>query len=368
MPEEIGHDNGTVRKMKDFFLQLIRLGTGVAEKAVLPDAIDWPALKSLAERQGLLGVALDGIEKLPAERKPAKLEILQWFGPVVQAESQSATQQKASADMAELFHKNAIRTYVLKGAVVAECYPNPAHRNSVDLDCFLLWDKDGSAAWSVGNEIIKAAGFDVRLDYYKNSTFILPGLMVENHRYLVPFRGNAQLTSLEALLQKMMREDRGKERIGGTCLYRPPVMVTALFLIEHAYSHFLHEGLTWRFVLDWMLFSRRHGDQIDWPSLSAFINEFGFRKFYDSFVRLGEFLLGNLEESALTDADKMMLADVWADLDLHESVRGIRGKFALVGNTWRARWKYRLFTEMSWVRALWIQVKGVVLMKHPKLD
>ena len=45
-------------------------------------------------------------------------------------------------------------------------------------------------------------------------------------------------------------------------------MVTALFLIEHAYSHFLHEGLIWRHVLDWMMFSGKHKDEIDWVELN----------------------------------------------------------------------------------------------------
>ena len=56
-----------------------------------------------------------------------------------------------------------------------------------------------------------------------------------------------------------------------------------------------------------------------------------------------------------------MLEDIWAPLDVHETVTGLRGKLALAGNTWRARWKYRLFTDMTWLRALWIQAKGVML-------
>jgi len=48
-------------------------------------------------------------------------------------------------------------------------------------------------------------------------------------------------------------------------------MVSALFLIEHAYSHFLHEGLTWRHVLDWTMFSRRHREEIDWEAFDALL-------------------------------------------------------------------------------------------------
>lgn len=34
--------------------------------------------------------------------------------------------------------------------------------------------------------------------------------------------------------------------------------------------------------------------------------------------------------------DMLMLEDIWAPLDLPESVRGFKDKLALAGNTWRA--------------------------------
>lgn len=372
-------------ELKEVFLHLVRLGVGITSEAVLPDYIDWPGLQALAEQQGLLGVALDGIDKIPQDKRPRKLDFLQWIGMTLQYETQYDVQQKAASEMALLFHHNAIRTYVLKGAVVAECYPNPIHRNSVDLDCFLTKMNDianandnGWDAWSLGNDLIKTQGFEVSYDYYKNSTFLLPGLTVENHQYLVPFRGNKTLKKLEKFLQNQLKNDSLKRidspevnsrKFDGAWLYRPPVMVTAIFLIEHAYSHFLHEGLTWRLILDWMMFSRKHKNELDWNSLDALIDEFGFRKFYDSFFRLGQYLTGEFKEfNCLNVQDKRMLEDVWAELDLHETLTGIKGKLALVGNTWRARWKYHYFAEISWIQALWIQVRGFLFEKKPKLD
>ena len=82
-----------------------------------------------------------------------------------------------------------------------------------------------------------------------------------------------------------------------------PVMMSALFLIEHAYSHFLHEGLTWRMVL----FCRRHRDGMDRKELEARVDEFGFRRFYDSFLRLDQYLLGSLAADCLQLADQQML-------------------------------------------------------------
>ena len=370
---------------------------GIGQKVeAIPDTVDWENIKILSEQQGLSEVVFDGLEKLPEGQRPPQVFLLEWIGETLQNESIYAAQQTDAVMMADLFQKNGIRTYILKGAVVAECYPKPSHRQSADMDCYLLPEQSDFDAWNLGNDLIKAQGYEVAFDYYKNSTFCLPNLTVENHLYFTPFRGNKRLAALEMWLQKQMRESlRSKpqennlsriielenttskktdytdvgSKIEGTELWRPPVMVTALFLIEHAYSHFLHEGLTWRMVLDWMLFSRKHKDEIDWTLLGAKIDEYGFRKFYDSYYRLGKYLVGEVQEfKSLRVQDRKMLDDIWAPLDLHESVRGWKGKLRLAGNTWRARWKYKYFSEDSMMKALWIQVKGVLFDKNPSLD
>ena len=372
--------------LRDIFLRLVRLGIGNEPVSGLKfpvssplSAADWQALEALANEQGLLGVMLDGVDKLPREWRPEKKAIIQSIGQLIQSEQQYAVQEHAAAEMALLLHQHGIRTYVLKGAVVAECYPRPEHRRSVDMDCFLVNDNDNhndtEDVWERGNRVLEEQGFEVRRDFYKNSTVVLPGLTVENHRYLTPFRGNERLKRLERLLQGMIVNDNlndnekgaSERRFEGTWLYRPPVMVSALFLIEHAYSHFLHEGLTWRLVLDWQMFCRKHRQEIDWQELEARVDEFGFRRFYDSYCRLGEYLMGSLPSDGLLPLDCRMLADIWAPLDVHETVTGLRGKLALAGNTWRARWKYRLFTDMNWLQALWIQAKGVVFERKVTL-
>lgn len=352
---------------REAFLALVRLGVGCNSSDVIGQG-DWPAIEALAAEQGLSAVVVDGIEQLPNNQRPPKEFLLGLIGVVLQEEQRYAIQVKASSDLALLFNKNYIRTYVLKGTVVAECYPKPFHRNSSDLDCYLLPNNSSFDAWALGNDLVKAQGYEVSTSFYKNSTFYLPGLVVENHKFMVPFRGNKRLKKLEIVLQSMMQEDKGEDRIDGSYLYRPPVMVSALFLVEHAYSHFLHEGLTWRHVLDWILFSKKHAKQIKWAVLDAFIDEFGFRRFYESYNRLGKYLVGEILREELTKADKKMLSDVWAPLDLHETTEGWRGKMYLAGNTWRARWKYRLFSDITWFQALWIQAKGVLFIKSPTLD
>ena len=371
----------------ELFLQLVRLGLGCADYNLdlnLNGGASWQALESIANEQGLLGVMLDGVEKLPRELRLEKKAILQSIGQLIQSEQQYAVQEHAAAEMALLLHQHGIRTYVLKGAVVAECYPRPEHRRSVDMDCFLVNENDNlnlnvnldlnAEVWERGNRVVEEAGFEVGRGFYKNSTFHLPGLTVENHRFMTPFRGNKRLKRLERLLQSIMFNDNLNVKVEasnrlfeGTWLYRPPVMVSALFLIEHAYSHFLHEGLTWRHVLDWQMFSRRYREELDWGAFDGLIDEYGFRKFYDSYCRLGRYLVGGFTADGLTPADRRMLSDVWAPLDVHESLHGLKAKLQLAGNYWRARWKYKLFTDMTWLRALAEWVFGAVFEREPGL-
>lgn len=331
----------------DIFLKLVRLGLGIGETISLPPNIDWSQIKALAERQGLSSIILDGIVSyytdfsdtagaLPLRQK------LEWIGEVVQSESIQKEQQNTADQVAELFHQNGIRTYVLKGAVVAECYPKPSHRWSADFDCFLLAENSETDVWELGNQLIEKNGYQVDKNFYKNSTFHLPNLTVENHCFMVPFRGNERLKRLEVMLQGILKSDKGEDRFTDTWLYRPPVMVSALFLIEHAYSHFLHEGLTWRHVLDWLMFSKKHKEEIDWQSLDAMIDEFGFREFYDSYNRLGQYLVGEIQNSSFTSQDRRMLDDVWAPLDLQEEL-----------NSLKAIW-------------IWIWIRGTGTFIHPR--
>lgn len=360
-------------ELQKAFLSLVRLGIGTESVAIDSEqfkTIDWEALWSLAAEQGLSAIVVDGLGKLSVEQKPPKLVLLQWVGEVLQGESVFATQWKAASEMAQLFEESDISTYVLKGFVVSECYPKPEHRVSVDLDCFLTKAVQGHfEAWELGNRLMEQNGYEVDRSFYKNSAISLPGLTVENHQFMTAVRGSRRLKSLERLLQGLFNDNlnHNDNRFDGTCMYRPPVMVSALFLIEHAYAHFLHEGLTWRMVLDWGMFSKKHQEDIDWKELEARIDEFGFRRFYDVFSRLGQYLIGELQDSSFTIQDKRMLNDIWSPLDLHE-FHGVNGKIALAGNEIRAAWKYKYFSPDTMIGDLFRRVKGFLFERHPRLN
>ena len=358
---------------RDFLLNLLRASIVGDTGFVIPESVDWQSLIDEADKQNVSVIASDGLQKLYDEGaysvsrdKVERRMKAKWFGKMMKYEQRYAGQVSAAKKMGEWFASAGIRTVVLKGFTVSECYPVPAHRYSADLDCFLIKDGEHLEAYEWGNRVIEEHGVKVDREYYKNSSFDLAGLHVENHKFCTPFRGNETLRQFERLLQGMILSGP-LSAFGDTGLWAPPALASALFLTEHAYAHFLHEGLNMRHILDWALFRRKHQSDVDWDAFERYVDEFGFRRFYDAYTHVGEFVLGPRDYSSLTGPEQRMMDSVWAGLDLHESVRGFAGKLRLAGNTLRAGWKYREYSPLSMAKGLWIQVKGFLFERKPTL-
>lgn len=356
---------------QQFLLQLVRAGIDGATDFVMPEGIDWDALYQEATKQNVSVIACDGLQKLfdsgvytDLGDKELRRRKTYWFSKTILYEQRFAERLEAAKVLGEWLAAEGIQTVVLKGYTVSECYPIPAHRYSADMDCYLLRGGEHMEAYEAGNQVVEKHGIAVNRGFYKNSAFSVGDLKVENHKFCTPFRGNATLRRFERLLQGMIA-DGPMSTLADTGLYAPPALASALFLTEHVYAHFLHEGLQLRHFLDWLLFRRKHADDIDWKAFDGYVDEFGFRRFFDAFEHVGQFILGS--RTSLNESELRMLDSVWAGLDKHDSVRGVAGKLRLAGNTLRAAWKYRLFAPISMPRALWIQVKGFVFERRPKI-
>ena len=359
--------------IQEFLLNLIRASVVGRTDYAMPASVNWTVLIDEANRQSVSVIASDGLQKLfdagvysVSGDKEERRTKAKWFAKTMKYEQRYANQLAAAKKMGESFAAAGIQTVILKGFTVSECYPIPAHRYSADLDCFLIKDGEHLRAYEQGNHIMEEQGLTVDRSFYKNSSFDFPGLHIENHKFCTPFRGNKSLRRFEQLLQGLILAGPFSP-FENTGLIAPPPLASALFLTEHAYSHFLHEGLNLRHILDWALFRRKHTSDMDWAAFDRYVDEFGFRRFYEAYSHLGEFVLGEREEGALTAPERRMMDSVWAGLDLHDSVKGFMGKMRLAGNTLRAGWKYREFSPISMVKALWIQAKGVLFEKNPEI-
>lgn len=351
------------------------LGTEITpEEAAAISAEDLRQIAVISRAQSVMSIVSDGYDILcdrgliKAKDMPNDL-LNTWLKGTRETEMRYERLLGHMADTAALLESHGLRTYQLKGAVFAECYPVPQHRRSLDADCFVMSPSGQPGAWEKANTIMESVpGCKVERGYYKHSSFKFSKLKIENHQFLTPFRGNSTLIEMERLLQGLLRNDDGSERIPGTAICKPPVMVSALFLIEHAYSHFLSEGLKIQQIMDWVLFLRKHRGQIDMQKFEGYLDKFALRAFYESFSNVGNYLAGHLDEEgkSLSHKDLLMLEDMWKGPEGSDGF-GIKGKLELARNIARSHWKYREFSNISMPRALFIKVRGYLFQPHPKI-
>ena len=98
------------------------------------------ALYQESEKQSIHGVMLDGLERLPEEQRPPRIDLLQWIGLVQAIEQNTIAMAKASSEAVEYFRGKGFACTLLKGAAVGRYYPNPNRRQSGDID---VW-QDGA--------------------------------------------------------------------------------------------------------------------------------------------------------------------------------------------------------------------------------
>ena len=126
---------------------------------------NWREVMQIASAQGVFAVTFDGIEKLPEACRPDREILIQWFGRVCYQEKLYERNWKVAKKLADLWLSEGIETLVLKGRVIAQYYPKPAHRYSCDLDVFIGND------WDKACQMLEERGVKLVREVYKEVEF-----------------------------------------------------------------------------------------------------------------------------------------------------------------------------------------------------
>ena len=372
---------------KCLLYKLLRQALGCETDCSLPEGIDWSALVAFATKQGVAALAYDGLQKcyeanaglvlpLDNEQKEVKYD---WFGAVLEIEMQCEKQWKAVSALGEKFMDAGLRTLVLKGFFLGECYPVPWHRYSCDFDCFLIGNGPvyDRSAYEEGNRLMETEGVEVRRFHYKHSSFKFMETNVENHQFLTGWRGSKRWKRFEQELEEMLEKEGALRPLEGTVLLVGPPMFNALFITRHAHQHFLiEEGISLRHVCDWAMFLRRYGQELDWDAFLAECARYGMVHFAESLTRLASHVCGVVAPDSYSDtyeltyADHQMLNDILAFGDRkgkEERSNYKGGRVGMALRIIRSRWKFRLFSDESALGCALRYAWGFLFDKHPTL-
>lgn len=342
-----------------FFLHIIRLGIGTEGCLSLgsyPDQIDWDAMEALAQKQGLLGVFLDGIERLPEAIRPSKQVRLRLIGNVTQTyERRYMLYRRAIAEMAGFFNGHGIRTMVLKGLACALDWPRPEHRPCGDIDIWQFGKQKEADAL-----LAKEKGVKIDSAHHHHTVYYWGEFMVENHYDFLNVHHQKSNVELEAILKELGTDDSFFAEIDGEKVYLPSPNLHALFLLRHAMSHFASTGLSLRQLLDWAFFVKCHGEKIDWEWLVNILGRFKMIPLFQIFNAICVEDLGfapaifqhNVEfEPRLKER---VLSEIFSREFSEKTPDSIFKRIPFKFRRWKANaWKYELYSRDSRWSSFW---------------
>lgn len=369
-------------KFEIAFFSLIKLGIGTAgpeikgNKELLSLSLkQWQKVMDLAEGQGVVAIAVDGLNKLfdaygkeikAASDSPAEwqLWVLESVGMLTQNEQLNLEQRKVISEVSELWAKNGIKMMVFKGQANAAFYPIPEHRATGDIDCWLFGDAEK------GDEILKAHGAEIDSRWYRHSKISYKGEAIENHRVLSHTRGSKQKKAMEKELIALLGSSNMKKIGGCGEALLPSAQFNAHFLIYHALHHFTSEGLRMKQILDWAAFLQAEQDKVDWRVFDDFCKRYKLDKFAAVMNFIAEHYLNvnlndnlNLSEYICKLAEMVMKSTLYDDESLFNSGKSDwQVRWLLIRNMFgRDRWKYEDIAQENVWKHLWDNAKGFVL-------
>lgn len=344
-----------------------------AEKFQNLTAEEWQQLFRMAAQQGVVAIVYDVVSRLPKEMQPPRSTNIQWALSVEAIENRYELQRKTSALLAKLWSEQGLQTIVMKGLAIGTYYPQPAHRECGDLDCFLV--KSGSTTsdgYELGNRLCEQIGAKVERDYYKNSHIKYRGLMVENHRFYLPVRGGRKVKELERHLEKVALRGR-TSMILDTKLIVPSPDFNALFLTMHALNHFISEGIKLRHILDWALLLKAEQDNINWQEFYEWSDKMHMTRFADALTAISVKYMGlEITNPAIHTtspfADRILEDTLFkSDGLFNKGYSAWKSRFMQVRNKFSYTWKYHKIYQKSVILELIRSAFAFLFEKNPKL-
>ncbi len=256
--ERVRHTNMTLTATETQFLHIAKAAISGGD---LPaESVDWPAVFALAGQQKLLPILFEAVRKMPAAEENVALFAV----TKQQVIGQVLNQTVRSAEFSDLYHKlraAGLHPVVVKGQLCSRLYPLKDHRISADDDLyipdaeFMACHKQLLASSlttdTPADELVTAD----EVSYTKKGS----PLYIELHRHLFDSAEDAHDE-----LNHFFADINPVETDG---LLAMPPHEHLLYLLLHAYKHFVRSGIGLRQFCDIGLWARAYHTEIGWQRL-----------------------------------------------------------------------------------------------------
>lgn len=229
--------------MGDLFIELLQIALGGREVlSRVPSADEWIALYQESQRQAVLSLMVDGLERLPKEQLPRQDLLLQWIGLVQLNEGAYHLHCERAKELSFHLREKGYPSSVLKGIGFAQYYPTPSHRQCGDIDMWVGGDrKEVMDYLKKEYEISGVVWHHTVVHIFKDAETEIHFSPIWLHN---PFHNKRLQKWFESSKDEQMVVD---ERLG---FAYPAVEFNAVYSLLHSYHHLIEEGLGLRHIVD----------------------------------------------------------------------------------------------------------------------
>lgn len=258
---------------------------------------NWNVVYQLAQEQSLQGIVLQGIEELIAkgiEVNISKVLLLQWIGEVQIIEQQNKTLNAFINTLAEKLEKENVKTLLVKGQGVAQCYERPYWRASGDVD--LILDEEN---YHRGKPVLsKMASHEHEENLFdKHYSAEVDGFVVELHGTMRGMLTKKADDFMDELQVELFKNNRSREWDNdGTVVKLPCPDDDLLFVFTHILKHFFNYGIGLRQVCDWCRLIYTYIDSLNYELLESRLRMMGLMSEWKVFGSLAVHHLGMPQE------------------------------------------------------------------------
>lgn len=329
-----------------------RLFLEAMKAALLDQTVAWDGRVSpetlkqvleLAQMHHVLPMVFEAIYSCPAAAALDPGLVAECRQATLHAVMHQAVKTEEFFELYDILRQTGAPALVVKGLVCRNLYPRPDYRDSTDEDVFC-----GEQSFSICQEAMTKGGMepykgeqeDYEISYHK----VDGTLHVELHKNL--FQKNSEVFDDCNRFFDHSLEHPAWVTVDGRQIATLDYSENMLYLILHAYKHFLHSGFGIRQVCDMVLFANHYGAQIRWEEVRRNAGSLRVERFAGALFAIGEKYL-------TFDPEKACFPISWLEVDPEPLLQDL-----LCGGIYGAAQRSRMHSSNIMLNAVKANKKG----------
>ncbi len=268
------------------FLYLLQLlDVTINKKQLLPPAadIDFSKLVELSENHMVASIIYPTVAKM-ALSLDISTELLRRLKNYTLRQGMAQMRKKSYLlEALKTFSNHDVPIILLKGPIIAELYPVPSARISVDSDIFIKVEDEECVRGILTKELSYEAEINPSEEHVL--TYYLKDYHIEVHSSLWEDDHGERYDRLSSIGIDSF-EDIEMIEVNGISTRAMTVTNTLVYLFYHMVKHFMIKGMGIRYLSDISLFISNYHDKIDYDKFWKSIDILGYRIFCIDFLTL----------------------------------------------------------------------------------